>query len=97
MMDKEQKKSIEDLMYHNIKHNYKDLCDTIKVKILDKLIEIAAKKPEGRECITLIELEYIKRGIEELRKKEKDVEIHAIVSVIENLISRGDNELDKVK
>jgi len=96
-MDKEQKQSIEKLMYHQLTENYKEVCDRIKVAILDKLIEISLTKPKGHEYITFFELEAIKRGIDELRTKEQEAQTKAIVSVIDNLISRGDKAINKSK
>lgn len=92
-MDKEQKESIENLMYHMLTENYKELCDKIKVAILDKLMELSLTKPKGQECLTFFELEAIKRGIDELRVKEKEAQTRAIVEVIDNLIARGDNRI----
>lgn len=91
VMDKKQKDSIEHLMYHMQKNNYKEMCDKIKVVILDKFIEIA--KPQGG--LTTSELQLIRDGIDKLRKKDKEVETQAIVAVIDNLISRGDDEINK--
>jgi hypothetical protein len=91
---KEQKDNIESLMYHMVKNNYKEICDKIKVAILEKLIEISLTKPKGKECITFYELEAIKSGIDELRTKDREAETKAIVSVIDNLISRGDNNIN---
>lgn len=93
-MKKEQKDNIENLMYHMIKNNYKEICDKIKVLILEKLIEISLKKPKGKEYITFYELEAIKRGIDDLRVKDREAETNAIVTVIDNLISRGDNYIN---
>jgi hypothetical protein len=92
-MDKEQKESIEGLMYHMLNENYKELCDKIKVAILDKLIDVSLTKPKGKECITFFELEAIKRGIDELRTKEKEIQTKAIVEVIDHLLSRGNNKV----
>lgn len=89
MMDSKQKESIDHLMYHMMKNNYKELCDKLKVQILEKLMEIA----KHRGGITFTELQLIKTGIDGLRKKEREVETQAIVSVIDNLISRGDEGL----
>lgn len=90
-MKKEQKDNIENLMYHMVKNNYKEICDKIKVLILEKLIEFSLKKPKGKEYITFYELEAIKRGIDDLRVKDREAETNAIATVIDNLISRGDN------
>jgi len=92
-MNKEQKESIEDLMYHMLKENYKELCDKLKSAILEKLIDISLTKPKGKEVITFLELEYIKRGIDELRTKEREIQTKAIVEVIDHLLSRGDNKI----
>jgi hypothetical protein len=91
---KEQKDNIENLMYHMVKNNYKEICDKIKVLILEKLIELSLKKPEGKEYITFYELEAIKRGIDDLRIKDREAETNAIATVIDNLISRGDNYIN---
>lgn len=93
-MKKEQKDNIENLMYHMVKNNYKDICDKIKVLILEKLIELSLKKPKGKEYITFYELEAIKRGIDDLRVKDREAETNAIATVIDNLISRGDNYIN---
>lgn len=94
-MKKEQKDSINHLMYHMQMNNYKEMCDKIKVAILDKLIEISLSKSKGNEYITFYELEAIKRGVDDLRAKDREAETQAIVSVIDNLISRGDSYIDK--
>lgn len=77
-----------------VKNNYKDICDKIKVLILEKLIELSLKKPKGKEYITFYELEAIKRGIDNLRVKDREAETNAIATVIDNLISRGDNYIN---
>jgi hypothetical protein len=87
-MQKEQKDSIEHLMYHIQNNHYKEMCDQIKIKILDKFIEIS--RPKG--YVTTAELTLIREGIDKLRSKDKEAETQAIVSVIDNLISRGDEQ-----
>lgn len=96
-MKKEQKDTIENLMFHMVKNNYKEMCDKIKVLILEKLIEVALTKPKGKEYITIYELEAIKMGIDDLRLKDREAETNAIATVIDNLISRGDNYIDKAQ
>lgn len=89
-MDKEQKESIAHLMFHIQKNNYKEMCDQIKVSMLDKFIELA--KSHGG-YLTHTDLENIRNGIEELRTKDKEAETKAIVAVIDNIIARGDNHI----
>ena len=47
--------------------------------------------------LSIHDLQTIREGIEELRTKDKEVEMKAIVLAIDNLISRGDNNLTKSK
>jgi hypothetical protein len=92
-MKQEQKDSIEHLMFHIQKNNYKEMCDKIKVAILDKFIELA----KTRGYLSIEELKLIRMGIDDARSKDKEAETQAIVSVIDNLIARGDDNLPKIK
>lgn len=87
------KKEMNDLMQYMLHKNYKELCDQIKIQILEKLIELSLKKPQGSECITFFELEAIKQGVDELRSKEKAKELKSLASVIDNLVSRGNGKV----
>lgn len=88
-LEQEQKDSIEHLMYYMENNHYKEMCDKIKVAILDSFIGLCLKKEKGVQYLTVFELSLIKKGIEDLRAKEKEAETQAIVDVIDNLISRG--------
>lgn len=91
-MKEEQRNSIEHLMYHIQQNNYKEMCDKIKIAILDKFILLA---DAHGGFLTAKDLRKIRSGIEELRQKDKEAETQAIVSVIDNLISRGDSNISK--
>ena len=91
-MEKEQKESIANLMFHMVQTNYKEMCDKIKVAILDKFIELAEN---SGGYLTHTDLKNIRNGIEDLRTKDKEVETKAIVMVIDHLIARGDNRISK--
>lgn len=83
-----------DLLMHMLEENYKDLCDKLKVSILDSLIELSDKaRPETPGLLTKWDLILIKDGINELRSKEKEAELEAVASVIQHLVERGNKEL----
>jgi hypothetical protein len=86
-MEETQKESIEGLMYHMLQSNYKELCDRLKVELLDILIKHChLNKMDGW---TVKDLESLREGINKLRVKDKELETTAIVEVIDNLIKRG--------
>lgn len=81
------------LLQYMIQKNAKELADSMKVKILDRLIELSETKNHG-EMVLKVELEIIREGVEKARNKEKDKEIKALTSVIDNLIGRFGKEKD---
>ena len=91
-VDKEQKESIAHLMFHIQKNNYKEMCDQIKIVMLDKFIELA--KNHGG-FLNWKDFQNIRNGLDDLRTKDKEAETKAIVAVIDNLIARGDDYISK--
>ncbi len=79
------------ILQHMVEKNAKALVDDMKVRILNKLIELSETKEHG-EVVLKEELEIIRDGVEEARSKEKDKEIKAIVGVIDNLVGRFGQE-----
>jgi len=85
--EKEFEKHIK-LMEHIYKEKYKNLCDLIKVKVLDRLIELINEK-KGK-AISKQQLIFIRKGIDNLRKKETQEEKKIILKIIRNIINRGE-------
>ena len=74
------------LLEYMLRNEYKAVCDKIKEEIIDSFIKLAR---EHGDYIHVNDLECIKKGINDLRNKEKEKELNAIVSVIDSLIQRG--------
>ena len=86
-------------MAHMLNSHYKELCDKIKVEILNSLIKLTEKRKatDGKQLpiLTKYDLILIRDGIEELRTKEREIETNAIAQVITHLIERGNKEISE--
>lgn len=84
---------MNDLLNHMLNERMKDLCDKIKVQVLDSLIKLSEEKNNDLPVLTKYDLLLIRDGINELRNKEKEKELKVLASVIDDLVSRGNDEL----
>ena len=89
----EEMKDIDELMKIAIKEQYKELCDKIKIEMLNILEGLIVMKPKEKRYITFNELEYIRQKLDEVRSKEHEKEMRAIGGVISMILNRTDDEL----
>ena len=89
LMDKKEREERRLKNWADMLHeNTKTLSDKIKVMILDKLIEVA--EAHGG-AIQQKDLELIRVGVEEARKKDKEKQMKAIGDVLEHMMKAFDS------
>lgn len=83
-------KDVDELLKIAMKGQYKELCDKIKIMVLDQLLKYAAMKKEDERYITIDELMYMHQRIDEVRSEEHEREMRVIGGVIRMLLDRTD-------
>ena len=85
-------KDMDDLLRIAIKEQYKELCDKIKMQIIEKLEEYAVMKSNDRnkQFITFTELEIMRQELDKVRGKEHEREMRAIGGVVSMILDRTD-------
>jgi len=81
-------KYIDELLKIAIKEQYKELCDQIKIQMLNKLEEFAVMKNKNKQYITFVELEYMRQELNKVRSKEHERDMRAIGGVINLILDR---------
>ena len=81
-------KDIDELLKIAIKEQYKELCDQIKIQMLNKLEEFAVMKNKNKQYITFVELEYMRQELNKVRSKEHERDMRAIGGVINLILDR---------
>lgn len=86
-------KDIDELLRIAIKEQYKELCDKIKMQILEKLEEVTVMKEKDKQYITFYELAYMRQQLNKIRSKEHEREMRAIGGVISMILDRTEEPL----
>lgn len=86
-------KNMDELLKIAIKEQYKELCDKIKMQVLEKLEDFAVMKSNDRSkmFITFDELAYMRMELDKVRSKEHEREMRAISGVISMILDRTDD------
>ena len=87
-------KDMDELLRIAIKEQYKELCDQIKIQVLNTLEDFAVKKSKDRskQFITFTELAYMRMKLDDVRSKEHEKEMRVIGGVISMILDRTDED-----